>query len=76
MDVLEDEVARSGRPGYGPRILVGGGLKTEHVPRLRAAGIDGFHVGTMVREAGWESPLDAGRVQQWRRLLDAAPLAA
>ncbi|MEZ0065085.1 copper homeostasis protein [Streptacidiphilus sp. MAP12-20] len=76
MDVLVDEVTRAGKPGYSPQILVGGGLKTEHVPRLRSAGIDGFHVGTMVRSAGWASPVDTGLVQQWRRLLDAEPLAA
>jgi copper homeostasis protein len=76
MDVLAEEAARAGAPGYRPRILVGGGLATEHVPRLRAAGIDGFHVGTRVRSAGWSSPLDAGLVQQWRRLLDAEPVAA
>ncbi|MBF9072190.1 copper homeostasis protein CutC [Streptacidiphilus fuscans] len=76
MDVLGAEVTRAGEPGYAPRILVGGGLRTEHVARLRALGIDGFHVGTMVRVAGWDSPLDAGRVQEWRRLLDADVLAA
>ncbi|RAG83257.1 copper homeostasis protein CutC [Streptacidiphilus pinicola] len=77
MDVLAHEVAQAGAPGYRPRILVGGGLKTQHIPRLRAAGIDGFHVGTMVRTgSGWHTPLDTGLVQQWRRLLDAEPVAA
>jgi len=76
LDVLADEAARSGEPGYRPRILVGGGLKTEHVPGLVAAGIDGFHVGGMVRTGGWATPVDTGLVQQWRRLMDAEARAA
>jgi copper homeostasis protein len=70
--VLATETARSGEPGYRPRILVGGGLKADQVPALRALGVDGFHVGSMVRGGGWDTPLDTGRVQQWRRLIDKA----
>ncbi|GGZ97889.1 hypothetical protein GCM10010329_19030 [Streptomyces spiroverticillatus] len=34
-----------GRPGYGPQSLVGGGLRLDHLPVLRAGGINGFHMG-------------------------------
>jgi copper homeostasis protein len=72
LQVLETETARSGQPGYRPQILVGGGLKADQVPGLRAMGVDGFHVGGMVRTGGWDSPLETGLVQQWRRLIDSA----
>lgn len=71
LGVLAAEVARAGEPGYGPRILVGGGLKAQHVPGLLAQGIDGFHVGGMVRRGGWDTPVDTGLVQEWRRLVDS-----
>ena len=71
LDVLAVEAARSGEPGYSPRILVGGGLKAHQVADLCAIGIDGFHVGGMVRTGGWDTPVDTGLVQQWRRLVDA-----
>ena len=76
LDVLAGEVALSGKPGYQPQILVGGGLKTHQVAGLRALGVDGFHVGGMVRTGGWDSPVDTGLVQQWRRLVDAEVGAA
>ncbi|MFC1406009.1 MULTISPECIES: copper homeostasis protein CutC [Streptacidiphilus] len=76
LGVLAAEVARAGEPGYRPRILVGGGLKAEHVPGLLAQGIDGFHVGGMVRSGGWDTPVDTGLVQEWRRLVDSEAHAA
>jgi copper homeostasis protein len=57
--------------GGGPRLLVGGGLRTGHLPMLRAAGIDAFHVGSAVRTAGWAGPVDPAAVREWRSLLDA-----
>ncbi|MGW4893700.1 copper homeostasis protein CutC [Kitasatospora sp. NPDC004240] len=69
-EVLLAELARAGEPGYGQRILIGGGLRAEHVPDLRAAGFDAFHVGGAVRADGWRSPVDAGKVAQWRALID------
>ncbi|MEU4208392.1 copper homeostasis protein CutC [Streptomyces sp. NPDC026206] len=65
------EAARSDEPGYEPRILVGGGLKLEHVPVLRAAGLTAFHIGGAARPAGWDSPVDAAAVRTWREALDA-----
>ena len=76
LGVLAAEAAKAGEPGYGPRILVGGGLKAEHVPGLLAQGIDGFHVGGMVRSGGWDTPVDTGLVQEWRRLVDSEAHAA
>ncbi|MFI0937756.1 copper homeostasis protein CutC [Streptomyces sp. NPDC021020] len=71
MDVLCSEAARSGEPGYEPRLLVGGGLLLEHVPELRAAGLDGFHVGGAVRAGGWSGAVDPSAVRTWREVLDA-----
>ncbi|MEV7020837.1 copper homeostasis protein CutC, partial [Kitasatospora sp. NPDC093558] len=69
-EVLLAELARKGEPGYGQRILIGGGLRAEHVPGLRAAGFDAFHVGGAVRAGGWQSPVDAAKVAEWRALID------
>ncbi|MBC3842887.1 copper homeostasis protein CutC [Streptacidiphilus sp. 4-A2] len=76
LEVLATETACAGRPGFRPQILVGGGLKTHQVAGLRALGVDGFHVGGMVRTGGWETPVDTGLVQEWRRLVDAGVGAA
>jgi copper homeostasis protein len=72
LPVLVAEAARAaaGQPGYEPRIMAGGGLTTAHVPRLRAAGLDAFHVGGAVRPEGWSGPVSAQSVAEWRTLLD------
>lgn len=51
-------------------ILVGGGLRLDHLPRLRAAGIDAFHIGSAARPQGWESPVSAEAVRLWRNAID------
>jgi copper homeostasis protein len=71
LPVLCEEAARTGEPGYEPRLLVGGGLLLDHVPALRAAGLDAFHVGGAVRPAGWAGPVDTGAVRVWREVLDS-----
>ncbi|WP_328914024.1 MULTISPECIES: copper homeostasis protein CutC [unclassified Streptomyces] len=71
LSVLCAEAAREGEPGYGPRLLVGGGLLLDHVPVLRAAGLDAFHVGGAVRAGGWAGPVDVHAVRTWREVLDA-----
>ncbi|SDN92778.1 copper homeostasis protein CutC [Actinacidiphila guanduensis] len=71
LPVLCEEAARLGEPGYEPRLLVGGGLHLHHVPALRAAGLDAFHVGGAVRSAGWEGPVDPEAVRAWREALDS-----
>jgi copper homeostasis protein len=71
MDVLCAEAARGGEPGYEPHLLVGGGLLLDHVPELRAAGLDGFHVGGAVRAGGWSGAVDPTAVRTWREALDA-----
>ncbi|MFE7455636.1 copper homeostasis protein CutC [Streptomyces sp. NPDC057554] len=65
------EAARGGEPGYAAQILVGGGLQLHHLPRLRAAGIDAFHIGGAARPSGWSAPVDAAAVREWREALDA-----
>ncbi|MET9292014.1 copper homeostasis protein CutC [Streptomyces sp. NPDC003077] len=57
-------------PGYEPCILVGGGLGLGHVPALRAAGVDAFHIGGAARPGGWSGPVDAAAVRDWRSALD------
>ncbi|WP_405582789.1 copper homeostasis protein CutC [Streptomyces sp. NBC_01190] len=68
--VLSAEAARVGEPGYEPRLLVGGGLLLDHVPGLRAAGLDAFHVGGAVRRDGWAGSVDVTAVRAWRQALD------
>ncbi|MFI6861983.1 copper homeostasis protein CutC [Streptomyces sp. NPDC050421] len=65
------EAARKGEPGYEPQILVGGGLRLEHLPELLAAGIDAVHIGGPARPGGWSGPVDAAAVREWRDVLDA-----
>lgn len=71
LPVLVQEAGRRGEPGYTQRLLVGGGLRLEHVPTLRAAGADAFHVGGAVRPGGWSAPVSADAVREWRTALDA-----
>ncbi|MER8183136.1 copper homeostasis protein CutC [Kitasatospora sp. NPDC094015] len=71
LTVLEGELAKAGDPGYRQQILVGGGLRADHVPGLLAAGFDAFHIGGAVRPDGWRGPVDAAAVAGWRTLLDA-----
>ncbi|MFF0554320.1 copper homeostasis protein CutC [Streptomyces sp. NPDC004311] len=70
LPVLLAEAARGGEPGYGPRILVGGGLTLAHVPVLRAGGLDAFHIGGAARPEGWGRPVSAAAVAEWRAALD------
>ena len=71
LPTLLAEAARRGEPGYEPRLMVGGGLRLDHVPVLRAAGIDAFHIGRAARPDGWDSPVSAEAVRTWRAALDA-----
>ncbi|MEU5714858.1 copper homeostasis protein CutC [Streptomyces sp. NPDC020403] len=64
------EAARSGRPGYRAQIMVGGGLRLDHLPRLLEAGIDAFHIGGAARPGGWSGPVDVAAVRAWRAALD------
>ncbi|MEU1401417.1 copper homeostasis protein CutC [Streptomyces sp. NPDC005728] len=70
LQTLVAEVGRRGEPGYDQTLLVGGGLRLDHVPALRHAGIDAFHIGGAARTVGWESPVSAEAVAQWRAVLD------
>ncbi|MGP3999032.1 copper homeostasis protein CutC [Streptomyces sp. 8N706] len=69
LPTLLAEAARSGEPGYEARLMVGGGLRLDHVSTLRTAGIDAFHIGTAARPAGWASPVSAAAVREWRNAL-------
>ncbi|MFJ6217017.1 copper homeostasis protein CutC [Streptomyces sp. NPDC092296] len=66
LDVLAAEAGTAS----DQQLLVGGGLRADHIRDLRAAGLAAFHVGGAVRTAGWESPVDADRVRVWRDLID------
>ncbi|MHC0429903.1 copper homeostasis protein CutC [Streptomyces sp. O3] len=70
LPTLLTEAARTAEPGYAQQILVGGGLTLHHVPRLRASGIDAFHIGGAARPNGWSAPVATTAVAQWRAALD------
>lgn len=70
LPTLVAEAGRRGEPGYDQTILVGGGLRLDHVPALRHAGIDAFHIGGAARPQGWEGPVSVDAVAQWRAVLD------
>ena len=63
--VLERLAARQGPVS----LLVGGGLKVEHVAPLKAVGVTGFHVGGAVRPGGWDAPVSADAVRAWANLV-------
>ncbi|MET9151759.1 copper homeostasis protein CutC [Streptomyces griseoflavus] len=69
LPTLLAEAERRGEPGYEQQLLVGGGLRLEHVPVLLEAGIDGFHIGGAARPGGWDGPVSAEAVGEWRRVL-------
>ncbi|MFD8005169.1 copper homeostasis protein CutC [Streptomyces mirabilis] len=71
LPTLLAEAARRTEPGYEPRIMVGGGLRLDHVPRLRAARINAFHIGGAARPGGWNEPVAVAAVREWRQALDA-----
>jgi copper homeostasis protein len=71
LPTLLTEAARAGEPGYEPRLLVGGGLRLDHVPRLLAGGVTAFHIGGAARPEGWSGPVSAASVRGWRAALDA-----
>ncbi|MEU6403152.1 copper homeostasis protein CutC [Streptomyces sp. NPDC046985] len=70
LPTLVAEAARGAEPGYRQRIMVGGGLRLDHLPPLRAAGVDAFHIGGAARPAGWTGPVSTAAVAQWRTVLD------
>ncbi|MEV5428395.1 copper homeostasis protein CutC [Streptomyces sp. NPDC052701] len=72
LPTLLAEAGRRGEPGYEQQLLVGGGLRLDHVPALLAAGIDGFHIGGAARPRGWGAPVSAEAVATWRAAVDAA----
>ncbi|MFV0135184.1 copper homeostasis protein CutC [Streptomyces sp. HMX87] len=69
LPTLVAEARRRGEPGYEQQLLVGGGLRLDHVPVLLEAGIDAFHIGGAARPEGWDGPVSAEAVAQWRRVL-------
>ncbi|MBP8536797.1 copper homeostasis protein CutC [Streptomyces sp. MK37H] len=71
LPTLLAEAERAGTPGYEARIMAGGGLRLDHLPTLRAAGVNAFHIGGAARPDGWSGPVDATAVGQWRTALDA-----
>ncbi|MET9907252.1 copper homeostasis protein CutC [Streptomyces sp. NPDC006476] len=70
LPTLLAEAARQGEPGYEQRVMVGGGLRLDHLPRLLAAGVDAFHIGGAARPGGWEAPVSARAVREWRSSVD------
>ncbi|WP_031073215.1 copper homeostasis protein CutC [Streptomyces sp. NRRL S-118] len=68
--LAEAAAGRRGEPGYAPRLLVGGGLRLDHVPALLEGGVAGFHIGGAARPAGWSAPVSPTAVRAWRTALD------
>ncbi|MEU3614193.1 copper homeostasis protein CutC [Streptomyces sp. NPDC006872] len=73
LPTLLAEAARHGEQGYEQQLLVGGGLRLDHVPLLRSAGVDAFHIGGAARPGGWTAPVSAQTVARWRRTVDGIP---
>ncbi|MFE0174146.1 copper homeostasis protein CutC [Streptomyces sp. NPDC059002] len=71
LPTLLAEAARRGEPGYEPQLLIGGGLRLDHLPRLKEAGVDAFHIGGAARPGGWAAPVSAEAVARWREAVDA-----
>ncbi|MFE0101745.1 copper homeostasis protein CutC [Streptomyces sp. NPDC059009] len=71
LPTLLAEAARRGEPGYEQQMLIGGGLRLDHLPGLRAAGVDAFHIGGAARPDGWSAPVSADAVREWRDALDS-----
>ncbi|GAA3488798.1 copper homeostasis protein CutC [Streptomyces cremeus] len=71
LPTLLAEAGRAGSPGYAPEILVGGGLRLDHLPVLRSGGINAFHIGGAARPQGWTGAVCADAVGEWRAVLDA-----
>lgn len=69
---LETLRARAGWQTGGLRWLAGGGLRAEHLPRLREAGITQFHAGRAARQgARWDQPVDERAIRQLKAALRA-----
>lgn len=67
LPLLRKLAARQAQDGL--TLLVGGGLKQQHVPELAAAGVTHFHVGGPARTGGWDTPVNAAKVADWRQLV-------
>ena len=68
---VDDGIATLIAEAPGPqRLLAGGGLRLDHLPRLRAVGIDAFHIGSAARPSGWDAPVSADAVRRWRTAVD------
>ncbi|MEV4971243.1 copper homeostasis protein CutC [Streptomyces scopuliridis] len=69
--LTEADAGARGEPGYGARLMVGGGLRLDHLGALLEAGVDAFHIGGAARLGGWAGAVSADAVRGWRARLDA-----
>lgn len=67
---VEDGIGTLVTETGGPQQMAGGGLRLDHLPRLRAAGIDAFHIGSAARPHGWGAPVSEQAVRSWRAAVD------
>ncbi|KNX37551.1 copper homeostasis protein CutC [Luteipulveratus halotolerans] len=65
------EALLSAAPDLGATVMVGGGLRVEHLPRLVGAGAGAVHLGRTVRDGGsWSGAVHESEVAGVRRRLD------
>lgn len=61
---MKNVLAQAADPRIADLMMVGGGLRLEHLPTLKAAGIGKFYVGSAVRDS-FDSPIDPLLVEKW-----------
>lgn len=62
---MENLLTQAVDPRIAEVMMVGGGLRLEHLDRLKEAGIRKFHVGSPVRGGSFANPVDPVLVCQW-----------
>lgn len=62
---MENLLTQAVDPRIADLMMIGGGLRLEHIDRLKAAGIRKFHVGSPVRGGNFAQPIDVRLVEQW-----------
>lgn len=62
---MDNILTQAANPRIADLMMIGGGLRLEHIDRLKAAGIRKFHVGSPVRGGSFNNPVDPDLVRVW-----------